>query len=165
MGVMDKFFETISGWAPNRWLMFGGFLLMLLSVISAVAGFEIVGEMRLFAFGGGLILVMLGAWYARERARFEAQEKRRDGDERPRAPVSENSLDFAKQLTSPITMTEVDSIPPLPNDERKDSTDRLRALCRARLREAATDGTVVYYDAGTYYPRETRDHTVYGVIG
>lgn len=152
---MNDLLAAVSNWKPNRWLMAGGFVLMLLSVVSSIAGFEIVEEMRLSAFWAGFVVLMTGAAFAWKLA--ELQERR--DTPRPSAPISDNSIAFAKRVNKPITMNEIDTVPLLPVDEQNDLEITVKRL---RLREAARDGSVIYYQDGQYIPRNRNDNTVMG---
>lgn len=130
---MSELLATVSNWAPNRWLMGGGFALMVLSVVSSLANIEIVAEMRMASFAGGLALVLLGAWYAREAARYAAMDKR--STPRPLPEPSAGTLaalEWLKQQTRPISKGQLLAAN-FPYDDKRKVAELKGALLVSRL--------------------------------
>ena len=156
---MNELLSAISQWPPNRWLMGGGMLGVLFFGSTGVGGITPNPGTAMFATGMSAVFVVLGAWYAREAARFQAEERRKN--KRPDVPVSELSLDFALQISEPVSIETADDLPDLENDKKKTKEQLLKTIKRLRLREAAHHGQVIYYQQGMYHPRPS-DATVIG---
>lgn len=161
----QNIWNTISNWKPNQWLITFGILGIFFfgsgGVSMAVAGQKfgfvpaethaLLGMLMSFAMVG------LGSWYAKEAARYASIERSKAA--RPNVPVSELSLEFARQIKGSIRMDEADTLRLLKVDADKTKSELIETLKRMRLREAAGDRSVIYYDQGMYHSR-SNDATV-----
>ena len=153
---MNELLTRISSWPPNRWLMFGGMLGVFFFGSTGVGDFTPNPGISMLATGLSFVVIILGAWYAREAKRFESEERRESN--RPESPCSELSIELALTMTKPMNAEEVSNLHPIQNDAKKTKVELLKTINRLRIREAAANGRVIFYSEGIYTPR--LDHTV-----
>ena len=154
MSTSATIIEALGTWKPNRVSMAGGMVGMLFFGSTGFMGFVPLATMVYPGFGASFLMFCMGMWYAREAAKFDAME-RREGNRNP-VPVSELSLEVARQVTGSMELTDMGDIDPHPSDMKKTKAMMLATITRLRIREACGDGSLVYYDHGRVHSRKPR---------
>jgi|TARA_Y100000310_G_scaffold125416_1_gene124169 hypothetical protein len=140
---------------PNGQVRLWGMVLTGGSVFGAGFGLEVNPVLMIGCFISGVIFILLSIWMADRKAQFDVRRERRS-HERPALALSDRTRQFVAMVDRPMQQHELADIDFLEGGTKDELIKTIRIL---RGREAAREGSLIYWEGGQYIPRISNDKT------
>ena len=141
---------------PNGQVRLLGGLMIIGSVFGAGLGVKADSVLMIGCFIAGVVFILLSIWMADRRAKFESDKEQREV-ERPTIALSENTKQFVAKIDRPMQQHELADIDFPESGTKSELIKTIRIL---RGREAAREGSMLYWKDGQYIPRVSGEKTV-----
>jgi len=151
IGVLKDLVAT-----PNGQVRLWGMVMSGGSVFGAGFGLKADPVLLIGCFIAGVVFILLSIWMADRRAQFEASKERRSS-QRATLALSEKTRKFATMIEGPMQQHELAAID-FPEGGSKD--ELIQTIRILRGREAAREGSILYWENGQYIPRVSGEKTV-----